>query len=174
MGGFGSGARRDPARAKRRIEDCLLAIDSVELARAGIFERDGEGELQIGVHSVALKIERAPKPSLELAFTLSGDGATHGIRQVIPLTTTRPPFGGRRWWLVCPACGRLSGKLYLPVGANGFACRLCHDLIHTSAQAHDDRIYKLRRDPRRLAAILSGAETVSETQFMLAMKAACC
>jgi hypothetical protein len=58
----------------------------------------------------------------------------------VRLTTTRPHFGGLRWWFLCPLladgwpCLRRVGKLYLPPGAWYFGCRQCHDLTYTSCQ----------------------------------------
>jgi hypothetical protein len=36
------------------------------------------------------------------------------IDDKIFLATTRPPFGGLRWWFVCPHLNRRVRKLYLP------------------------------------------------------------
>jgi hypothetical protein len=58
----------------------------------------------------------------------------------VALTTTRPRFGGLRWWFLCPLvvngrpCGRRVGKLYLPPSGRHFGCRKCHDLTYTSCQ----------------------------------------
>ena len=45
------------------------------------------------------------------------------------LTTTTPRFGGLRYWLLCPRCGRRVGKLYL---VDRWACRRCHNLSYQS------------------------------------------
>jgi hypothetical protein len=68
----------------------------------------------------------------------------------VGLTTTRPPFGGLRWWFCCPLeadgrpCGRRVHKLYLTVGATLFGCRHCHRLTYTSAQRsrYDDPVFR--------------------------------
>lgn len=39
---------------------------------------------------------------------------------------TKPYYGGRRVWLVCPICHRRATRLY--VLEDIFACRQCHDL----------------------------------------------
>ena len=58
----------------------------------------------------------------------------------VELTTSRPNFGGLRWWFICPlminrrACKRRVGKLHLPPGARYFGCRACHQLTYTSCQ----------------------------------------
>src|SRR4051794_40840100 len=46
----------------------------------------------------------------------------------IELTTTPQPFGGRRWWFVCPKRGDLVSKLHLPPGTPTFASRQAYRL----------------------------------------------
>jgi hypothetical protein len=93
------------------------------------------------------------------------------------LTTTRPRFGGLRWWFMCPLvvnerpCGRRVGKLYLPPGCRYFGCRRCYALTYTSSQQHDARVDALRRNPQALHSILDSAETASHSEFLLALKA---
>jgi hypothetical protein len=56
----------------------------------------------------------------------------------VDLVSTRPPYGGLRWWFVCPGvvagrrCGRRVRKLYLAPGRAGFACRRCCELCYIS------------------------------------------
>ena len=49
-----------------------------------------------------------------------------------PFQITRTPcnYGGYRYWLRCPSCG----KLYKPYHRAHYACRTCHDLVYASAQ----------------------------------------
>jgi hypothetical protein len=69
----------------------------------------------------------------------------------IRLTTTRPRFGGLRWWFLCPlvtwgrACERRVGKLHLPPHGRYFGCRQCHALTYTSCQESRkyDRLFRL-------------------------------
>ena len=44
------------------------------------------------------------------------------------------PLGTRRWWFVCPHCGKRRRALYCPLGRLYFACRVCHDLAYASQQ----------------------------------------
>jgi hypothetical protein len=91
------------------------------------------------------------------------------------LTTTRPRFGGLRWWFVCPlvvrgyACERRVGKLYLPPGSRYFGCRHCHELTYRSAQEHDKRVNFLRRNPAALGMLLAGEPDLA--RLGLALKA---
>jgi hypothetical protein len=73
--------------------------------------------------------------------------------QRIELTTTPQHLGGERFWFYC-GCWRQVGKLYLPPGEVVLRCRYCYDLIHRSAQRHDQRVYELARDPFALRAAL--------------------
>jgi hypothetical protein len=75
-----------------------------------------------------------------LVLTYRG-GATQGIVSCdIELASTRPNFGGCRWWFCCPSvdkagpCGRRVTKLYYHGGTDRFACRVCHRLTYRSCQ----------------------------------------
>jgi hypothetical protein len=50
-------------------------------------------------------------------------GEPHDIDELIYLVATRPPFGGLRWWFVCPRTNRRVRMLYLPLGARRFGLR---------------------------------------------------
>ena len=59
------------------------------------------------------------------------------------------PFGGRRWWFVCPRTGRRAAKLHLPNGAFTFASRQAYRLAYACQRepAHDRALrsaFKLR------------------------------
>ena len=62
---------------------------------------------------------------------------------------TPQPFGGRRWWFVCPRTGRRAVNLYLPNGAFSFASRQAYRLTYRSQRetSYDRalrRAFKLR------------------------------
>jgi hypothetical protein len=50
----------------------------------------------------------------------------------IVLTTRAQPFGGRRWFFVCPRTGECVAKLHLPSGASTFASRKAYRLGYRS------------------------------------------
>ena len=54
----------------------------------------------------------------------------------IKLVTTPQPFGGRRWWFLCPQTGRRATKLHLPEGAFTFASGQA-DGAHMPANANN-------------------------------------
>jgi hypothetical protein len=83
----------------------------------------------------------------------------------VPIATTHPYLGGRRFWFRCPVvrdgrpCGKHAGRLYLPPGEHFFACRDCHNLTYRSAQQHDQRKYDLARDIVALSALFHAARS---------------
>ena len=81
--------------------------------------------------------------------TTRWDGERRESDYWIQLETTPQPFGGRRWWFVCPRTGRRAAKLYLPNGAFTFASRQAYRLAYARQRepAHDRalrRAFKLR------------------------------
>jgi len=56
--------------------------------------------------------------------------------QAFAITRTACTYGGWRYWLLCPDCGRRCGKLYKPRAGyrDEYLCRDCHDLVYSSAQ----------------------------------------
>jgi hypothetical protein len=89
-----------------------------------------------------------------LRYTANGNPVDYRVR----LTTTRPSFGGLRWWFLCPLA-RIDGdpprrvaKLYLPPGQIYFGSREAHRLTYTSCQESHDRLF------RRIAAELGASE----------------
>jgi hypothetical protein len=68
----------------------------------------------------------------------SGEKTHHDYR--VALTSTPQPFGGRRWWWICPTRGYLVAKLYMPAGGGIFASRIAHRLAYRSQrQSSRDR-----------------------------------
>ena len=54
------------------------------------------------------------------------------IDDKIFVATSRPPFGGLRWWFVCPHLNRRVRKLYLPLGGRHFWSRRAYELAYAS------------------------------------------
>jgi hypothetical protein len=79
-------------------------------------------------------------------------GEQHEIDDRVRLVATRPPFGGQRWWLVCPAEGRRVRKLFLPLGRRRFRSRYAYRLAYASQReaVHDRATRRARKLRRRL------------------------
>jgi hypothetical protein len=58
------------------------------------------------------------------------DGERRDSSYWIQLVTTPQPFGGRRWWFLCPLTGRRATKLHLPEGALTFSSRQAYRLAY--------------------------------------------
>lgn len=98
-----------------------------ETASMGLETRLGESEGSIRLHWSATD-------------RLSGE--QRQCESHIELTTSPQPFGGRRWWFVCPRTGRRVMRLHLPPGASAFACREAHGLAYRSQrETQSDRAF---------------------------------
>jgi hypothetical protein len=73
---------------------------------------------------------------LRLHYSAQGEPVDYRIR----LVTTRPTYGGIRWWFICPLVRRDGGpprrvaKLYLPPGGRYFGSRQAYGLTYASCQ----------------------------------------
>ena len=141
MGGPGSGnhyhwwrvARKPSWRTARRWTQTTQMRESVVVPgihRTGGWKwfnaATGEKTSSIGYEVCTLDMS-APWLRLHYRFTERNVAIDYRVR----LTTTRPRFGGLRWWFVCPLvvggqpCNRRVGKLFLPPAGRYFGCRPC-------------------------------------------------
>ena len=155
MGGYGSG--RSGGRA---TTESGLILSLSKLIRDGLFRpgcawggslvwtntTTGERVGSIGYEAhLGQELGR-----VRLRYTTTRwDGERRESDYWIQLETTPQPFGGRRWWFVCPRTGRRAAKLYLPNGAFTFAARQAYRLAYRSQREapHDRalrRAFKLR------------------------------
>ena len=133
MGGTGSG-RWTYHNRKRTVEECW-AMSIFEVDRVLDFSKPGSfshlfrptipktGKRMSPVRCMS-KLGDDGKPLLGLSYTVKDkQGLEHRVEEVLRLQTTRPTFGGVRWWFSCPRmldgeeCGRRVGKLYRPPGS---------------------------------------------------------
>jgi hypothetical protein len=150
MGGSGSGGHYHWWRTTKKtaVEDCRY-LDANRWMREGLLAanvwhsgswcwyRDRERREQTSSMMYVVNTQRSP-PEVRLIYTLTTDNFS--VDYAVQLTTTRPRFGGLRWWFVCPlltggvACNRRVGKLYLPPRSRYYGCRQCYQLTYTSCQ----------------------------------------
>jgi hypothetical protein len=127
MGGYGSGRS-----GGRPTTESGLTLTLSKLFRDGLF-RPGcawggsivwtytsTGER---VGSIGYEAHLGPDSGrVRLKYTTTRwDGEKRESDYWIQLETTPQPFGGRRWWFICPRTGRRAAKLHLPNGAFTFA-----------------------------------------------------
>jgi hypothetical protein len=58
--------------------------------------------------------------------TTHADGSKTPSDYTISLISTPQPFGGRRWWFLCPFSGARVAKLYMVPGSTKFAARTAY------------------------------------------------
>ena len=78
------------------------------------------------------------------------------------LLTTRPNYGGLRWWFECPRTRRRVAKLCLPLGGWQFWSRRAYDLAYQS-----QREQRHERTLRKLQSIRAGLGGAEYTNLML-------
>lgn len=98
-------------------------------------------------------------PFIILLYTLTDiEGNKTEYKDDFPLLTTNCNFGGIRYWLGCPSCGKRSGVLYLAPGTAYFKCRHCNNLSYNSRNESsptaffgitDRKITKLKSEIKR-------------------------
>ena len=76
----------------------------------------------------------------------------------VDVVSVPQPFGGRRWWLICPDSGARTSTLYMPTGAARFASRKVHGLGYRT-QRLGARGRAEEREARARAALGGAAET---------------
>jgi hypothetical protein len=164
MGGYGSG----PSGGRPTVETSLR-IDLPQLRRAGFLK---PGCRVAGIWQWTRHGE--PAGSVDIAVTLEPEGRSdiiisfrhddEPISQEVRLVGVPMPFGGWRWFALCPVTGRRCTTLVLPIGGRRFASILAWRLPYASqredifgrahrriakATARLDRMSKYARRPTR-------------------------
>ena len=86
--------------------------------------------------TVPRAIRRYAPRAIEARFEWGGN--TRPI--VLRIEPVPQPLGGNRWWFICPACARRTGRIY-PIRA-GLACRRCAELAYPACNL--SRMARLR------------------------------
>jgi len=176
----GSGSTRWGWHSKADTVEDSYVLDTAGLTRKGFLPKDPAFRILTltwsstttgkELASIGFTVDtRDPAaPFARLSYQTNGDPKDYRVR----LESSRPPFGGLRWWWRCPVvtCGKRVLKLYLPPGSGVFACRSCHRLTYTSAQEHDSRVDALVAGG--LESLLQRpVEAMSPQALLLTMKA---
>ena len=157
MGGIGSGR----SGGRPTVEGCAFILDINHLRHSGCLVPDATCGSQITwpgqdgttLLTVTLRACLAQHSgTLTLAYERADywTGRLHQIETPVDLIATAQPFGGHRWWFVCPRTGDRVAKLYLPLGALRFSSRhgyrlAYHSQRETPSDRATSRAFKLRR-----------------------------
>jgi hypothetical protein len=89
-----------------------------------------------------------------LFYTLKNRDEKRHADYWVQLDTTSQPFGGLRWWFLCPKTQARARKLHLPPNAEIFASRRAYRLAYGSQREadHDRAIERALELRRRLGA----------------------
>jgi len=160
MGGYGSGR----SGGRPTVESALrLDIDSMMCwgaIRPGFHLVGGMRLHQFYGDDIDVKFEsRASDPwnswlCLRYSTADYWSGEEFKIDDKVYLATTRPHFGGRRWWFVCPHLNRRVRRLYLPLGGRHFWSRRAYRLAYASQR--ETKYDRAMRRARKLCLRLDG------------------
>src|SRR4051794_21762595 len=129
------------------VKGLLGRLPRGAVGRGTVTFRGGRwGELAV---EVRLDTTDPATPIMELTHE-TRDGSEERIEYQVRLATTRPRYGGERWWFVCPSSGRRAFKLYLPNGGRYFLCRAAYGLAYQVTRED-----ALSRHLRRAGGILA-------------------
>lgn len=140
MGGYGSGGRRHGK--PRVLADKCYTLSVADLRRVGIFKLTSaiDGKMKWAPLDLHMVI---PADRSQIRLRIEREGERREL--AIQLSQTAPHFGGVRYWLHCPLCGRRVVKLFfyphLYAGErhlNAFWCRHCLGLSYTSRNCNHD------------------------------------
>ena len=146
IGGFGSTRWRGARTRATTAEAFALRITTLAPPGRLLWPTKQSGSVRWGDEAaVGFRLDVAAG-LLQLDYTLRGTE----VSESIALDRTRPPFGGLRWWFRCPRCARRCAKLYLPPGAERFACRLCQRLAYESQRECASKRFARRLEEVRL------------------------
>ncbi len=150
MGGFGSGLHSHSGRTKSTVEQSLTLSIS-DWTREGLLQKgarkqgaqrwtDRKGDLFTVDLDVDARDADQATVTLSYSYIIVSSDVEQSEEYQVDLTTTRPNFGGLRWWFICPLsehnfpCQRRVTKLHLPPSARYFGCRHCHNLTYRSCR----------------------------------------
>lgn len=171
MGGLGSG--RTEGWGGPVVEDAR-SLDVDHLVREGVLKpnylasgrwswtRIATGEREASIGFVVETGADAGTLRLRYSVTPYG-GAPRSLDYQVALVTTRPHFGGLRWWFLCPTSKSRVRKLYLHASCDYFLSRQALGLTYTSCR--EDEMYRALRRAQTIAIRLGGSGSLDELEW---------
>jgi hypothetical protein len=152
MGGYNSG-RRGGMPTAEATGSYIIGITS--FTRGGLRpEIFGNATVHFddGNFPIEVMIDTRDVSNAYVQFThrTRDSGREGNVTYRVDLVTTRPYYGGRRWWFVCPRTGQRAAKLCLPNGGWYFWSRRGYGLGYAcQREARSDRLMRRARKLHR-------------------------
>lgn len=155
MGGYGSGTRGGWVRP---IVEHSTVLDVDRLVRHGLIApglyRSGSlvwRNIDTGEETGSVGFvsdTQDDRGRFDLSYRLGSERRL--VECPARLATSRPHFGGVRWWFICPLSGRWVRKLYLHLGCDYFASRqalgltyaVCREDVGARARRRADKLWR--------------------------------
>jgi len=165
MGGDGSGCYVRWS-SKTTVEEGLtldlcklirmkLIIPGRHVSNSLIWSRVSDGE-KIGSIGYEANLKTPHGAWMRLRYKHKDTPLDYKVR----LTTTRPNFGGMRWWFICPSNGSRVAKLHSPPGGEYFASRSAYNLNYQSQ--HETPVFRCLTTAQNIRRKLGGNMCVDD------------
>jgi hypothetical protein len=154
MGGWGSGRQYGGPIAEEclRVDLCWMLRQGLALPfanRHGTLSWNRGGQPS-GSISYQANMADPDNAWLILTYTRGSGIDAEKVRQEIRLTHTKPHYGGRRWWMICPYRGHRVSILYKPGNGDRFASRKAWRVQYKSQRVPDrdkpfEALYRIQK-----------------------------
>ena len=127
MGSYNSGGGRGATR-----QSSLRKLDMTDLKRLGMLRVGRNSSLcwsRNGERTADINVQTNAETIILTYRTRRFSEDWRDVRDVIPLSVTRPNYGGERHWFLCPGCGARRRVLW---GGSYFRCRGCYAMTYDS------------------------------------------
>ncbi|MEW5924344.1 MAG: hypothetical protein AB1746_10185 [Candidatus Zixiibacteriota bacterium] len=133
---------------KKRTTESCYQLDMSYLTKKYIMDWDWKTMVSwtgAGGKYSSIGLDICPPGRIFLHYNVTDNrtGQSSERRYVIHYESTSCNYGGKRWWFLCPDCGRRCRVLYLPSNQVYFSCRVCHNLTYESQQEGKSRWWPL-------------------------------
>lgn len=141
------------------VEQCHV-LDVNALVRAGAIKPNVHMTATLKIGRGEVWFETCTLPWKAQYFRIRAMFGDQLVDNAIELATTRPPYGGLRWWFVCPVTGKRVWKVYLPQRATQYASRQAYRLAY---QCQSERPWQRAiRRADKIRARLGGESCLDE------------
>jgi hypothetical protein len=161
------------------VEQCY-GLDLANLRRAGFFDvpnvkatspwRWTTGDDPTVTAEVELTIDlRVDPPRYRISYAADSPAGPEPVEIRGQLLTTRPQYGGVRYWWACPRCDQRRRVLYVYPrhGRHRFACRRCQGLrYYVHRETRTDRLHRRAKKMWRRAGSEDGHEPWEKPKWM--------